>query len=82
MLTNVSENWGPGATLNVDGIVYLPNADVTLRGNMGSSSSGCPKVVTNTLTVGGDVNLTHTGQACSSLNVQQWAQPRSPSLVR
>jgi hypothetical protein len=81
-LTNVSEDWGPGATLTVDGVVYLPNADVTLRGNMGSSSSGCPKVVTNTLTVGGDVNLTHTGQACSSLNVQQWAQPRSPVLVQ
>jgi Flp pilus assembly protein TadG len=82
LTTGISEDWGPGATLTVDGVVYLPNADITLRGNMASSSSGCPKLVTNTLTIDGGVSLSHSGQACESLKVQQWATPRSSILVQ
>jgi Flp pilus assembly protein TadG len=83
VLTNgVDEDWGPGAALVVDGVIYLPKADLTLRGNMASSSSGCPKLVTNTLTLNGGVSLSHSGQNCSALLVPQWASPRSTILVQ
>jgi hypothetical protein len=73
-LTNaVDENWGPGATLNVDGVVYLPNANVTIHGNPSSNSPLCAKFVINTLTSDGSVNLNQTAQGCASLGVQQWA---------
>jgi Flp pilus assembly protein TadG len=78
----VDANWGPGATLNADGIVYLPNSDLTLRGNSGSSASACAKLVINTLTVNGSVALTHTGAACTSLGVKQWASPAGSYMVQ
>ena len=74
-LTNTSEDWGSGTTINVDGLVYLPNADVTLQGNPSSNSPICTKVVVNTLTSNGSVNLGQTLQGCSSLGVQQWGGP-------
>ncbi len=72
-LTNtVDEDWGPGATLNMDGIVYLPNADVKIHGNPSSNSPLCAKLVVNTLVSDGAVNLNRTAQGCSNLGVQEW----------
>lgn len=78
----VNADWGPGATLKADGIVYLPNSDLTLRGNAGSSASACAKLVISTLTVNGSVAMTHTGAACASLGVKQWATPSGSYMVQ
>jgi hypothetical protein len=74
-LTNaVDDDWGPGATLNIDGLVYLPRVNVTIHGNPSSNSPSCAKLVVNTLTSDGSVNLNQTAQGCSNLRVQQWTE--------
>lgn len=74
-LTNaVDDDWGPGATLNIDGLVYLPHANVKIHGNPSSNSPSCAKLVVNTLTSDGSVNLNQTAQGCSNLGVQQWTE--------
>jgi len=45
----VANDWGPGATLNVDGVVYLPNSDVELQGVANSNANKCTKIVTKDL---------------------------------
>lgn len=77
----VDTSFGPGATLAADGIVYMPNASLSLGGNAGSSSGGCTKIVANTVTIGGAVDLRQSAAACSSLRVTQWAIPRGVLLT-
>ena len=72
-LTSTDDDWGPGATINVDGLVYLPNADVKIHGNPSSNVPSCSKIVVNTITSDGSVNLGQTTSGCSTLGVQQWA---------
>ncbi len=74
-LTNsVDDTWGPGATFNADGVVYLPKANVTTRGNAGSSNSACTVFVTNSFTTNGSINLnfSQVAGACSALGVKQY----------
>lgn len=74
-LTNgVDNNWGPGATLNPDGVVYLPNSGVTLRGNSASNIARCTKFVANSFQTNGSVNLSfeQIASGCASLGVEQW----------
>ena len=40
LTNNVNDDWGPGATFNVDGVVYLPNADLVMHGSGASNNSG------------------------------------------
>ena len=73
--TAVNNSWGPGATLNLDGIAYLPYANLTTKGNSASSNSQCSKIVLNTLTTNGSINLSfaHTSAGCATLGVKQYA---------
>jgi Flp pilus assembly protein TadG len=74
-LTNgVDDSWGPGATFNADGVVYLPKANVTTKGNSASNNSSCTVFVTNTFTTNGSINLTfsQTTNGCSNLSVKQY----------
>jgi Flp pilus assembly protein TadG len=74
-LTNgVDESWGPGANINVDGLLYLPNADLTISGNAASGNSGCTKIVTRQFTTNGSVNLnfSQTASGCTSLRLKQY----------
>jgi hypothetical protein len=74
-LTNhVNDTWGPGATFNADGLVYLGNADVVTHGVTGSSNSKCSKFVMNSFTTDGNVNLNldQSAGACSALGLKQW----------
>ena len=41
----VNGDWGPGATLNADGIIYLPKADLKIHGNPSSNNPICTKFV-------------------------------------
>ena len=75
-LTNgVDDDWGPGATLNADGVIYLPNANVVVHGNSASNNSHCTKYVANTFTSNGSVNLNfqQSSSACASIGMQQYA---------
>jgi hypothetical protein len=71
--TVVSEDWGPAATFNADGVVYLPYADVTMHGSGASNNSNCTKIVTNTFTTDGSVDLNFSqSSGCTTLGVKQW----------
>ena len=71
----VNGDWGPGATLNADGIIYLPKADLKIHGNPSSNNPICTKFVLNSFTSDGSVNLNQTAQGCSNMGVKQWKGP-------
>jgi len=76
MLTNVDNGWGPGATFNADGIVYLPNSDVELQGVAQSGNTyKCSKFVTKSFTTKGSVNLnfSQVKEGCEVIGMKQWA---------
>lgn len=70
----VDNKWGPGATLNVDGLAYLGNSNVTTDGNTGSNNSQCSKFVFNSFTTNGSVDLQLQQQtnACAAIGLKQW----------
>jgi hypothetical protein len=78
----VDSGWGPGATIVADGVIYLPNANLNLGGNAGSSANGCTKIVANTVVIAGAVDLRQSLQTCSALQVHQWATPKSVILIQ
>ncbi|HEX9906347.1 MAG TPA: hypothetical protein VGA77_15450 [Propylenella sp.] len=60
ILTNgVDHDWGPAATLNPDGVVYMPNTNLVTRGNSASNTTSCAKLVTNSFTTNGAVNISY-----------------------
>jgi hypothetical protein len=72
-LTNqVDNDWGPGATFNVDGLVYLPNSRAKMHGNNSSNSPLCAKFVFKSFVSNGSVNLNQSPQGCAALGVKQW----------
>jgi hypothetical protein len=75
VMTNVANNWGPGATFNADGIVYLPNSDLQMQGVAGSGNYRCSKIVSKTFTTKGSVNLNFAQVAagCEAISMKQWA---------
>ncbi len=78
LTAGVDQDWKAGVTLNLSGLVYMPKANVTLRGNSSNAntSTSCAKYVVNTFTVDGSVDLvlSHTAQGCSTLQVDQWSE--------
>ncbi|HLH87231.1 MAG TPA: pilus assembly protein TadG-related protein [Xanthobacteraceae bacterium] len=79
VLTNTDSPWGiadtfgPGATFNADGVVYLPRSNVTWHGSGASNNNKCTKFVLNTFTTDGSVNLNFSQTSgCTTLGVQQW----------
>jgi hypothetical protein len=72
---NVQDNWGPGATFNADGVVYLPNTDLQMRGIAGSGNSRCTKFVTRTFETHGSVTLdfAHNQDGCKNVHMHRWA---------
>ena len=75
MTFKVANDWGPGATLNVDGVVYLPNSDVELQGVANSNANKCTKIVTKTFTTKGSVSLdfSQVTAGCKLIGMQQWS---------
>jgi hypothetical protein len=73
----VDSSWGPGATFAADGVVYMPNASLSLGGNASSASTGCTKIVANQITMGGAIDVRQTPTGCDTLKVKQWSVPRS-----
>ena len=83
-LTNgVDNDWGPGATFNIDGVVYLPQSDVLMRGVSGSGLSGCTKMIVNTLRTNGAVDIAfhQDEKVCAQLGVNRWGdEDKAPYL--
>ncbi len=76
LTTNVSSKWGPGATFNADGVVYMPYADVTASGVAASNNYHCSKIVTHTFDTNGnvDLNFAQTNGGCSTIGLKQWVE--------
>jgi Flp pilus assembly protein TadG len=72
----VSTKWGPGATFNADGVVYMPSADITASGVAASGNYKCTKIVTHTFSTNGNVNLNfaQTSSGCSTIGMKQWQE--------
>jgi hypothetical protein len=73
-LTNsVDDTWGPGATFNADGVVYLPHTNMTMHGSGASNNYQCTKFVVNTFTTDGSVNLNFAQtNGCTTIGMKQW----------
>ncbi|HET7681948.1 MAG TPA: TadE/TadG family type IV pilus assembly protein [Xanthobacteraceae bacterium] len=71
----VANNWGPGATFNVDGVVYLPNSNVEMQGVAASNNYKCSKLVSKTFTTKGAVSLdfSQVTSGCKTIGMQQWS---------
>jgi len=71
----VSNNWGPGATFNADGLVYLGKSDVVTAGITGSGNAKCSKFVMNSFVTNGAVNLntSQNSAGCTALGLKQWS---------
>ena len=72
LTNNVEARWGPGATFNADGLVYLSNSNVVTDGNTSSSNSKCTKFVMNQFTTNGRVALDFAQTNCAALGLKQW----------
>jgi Flp pilus assembly protein TadG len=72
----VSSRWGPGATFNADGVVYMPYEDLTASGVAASNNYQCSKLVTHTFSTNGNVNLNfaQTNGGCSTVGLKQWVE--------
>ncbi len=68
----VSASWGPGASLIIDGINYLPRTEVTLSGVAATGASNCSKLVSHSFRINGGVNLTQDGSGCKDGKVTQF----------
>jgi hypothetical protein len=75
VLTNVDNDWGPGATFNADGVVYLPNSNLQTQGVASSGNYRCSKIVTKTFTTKGAVSLdfAQAKAGCEAISMKQWA---------
>jgi hypothetical protein len=69
---DVDHDWGPGATLNADGVIYMPNSHLRVHGNPSSNNPLCTKFVLRSFVSNGAVNLNQSVQGCSALGVKQW----------
>ena len=76
VLTNsVDDTWGPGATFNADGVVYLPHANMIMHGSGASNNYQCTKIVVNTFTTDGSVNLNFAQtNGCTTVGMKQWSE--------
>ena len=54
--------------------MYLPYASLVIHGSSASNNSLCTKIVVNTFTTDGTVNLnfSQTSNGCTSLGMKQW----------
>jgi type II secretory pathway pseudopilin PulG len=69
---NVDNTWGPGATFNADGLVYMGKSNVVTDGDTASANSKCTKFVMKTFTTNGHVDLDFAQSNCAAVGLKQW----------
>jgi hypothetical protein len=69
----VDNDWGSGATFKADGVIYLPNSNLSLSGNATSNVYNCAKIVANTISAGGSVNINFSQVVgdCTQIGMKQ-----------
>lgn len=70
--TNVNMHWHQYVSLSLDGIVYFPNAALTISGTVNSGPTGCAKLVSGGLFIDGSLTLSQSDTACSAAGVRQY----------
>ena len=75
LTNNVNNTWGPGASFNADGLVYLGNSNVVTDGDTASSNAKCTKFVMNQFTTNGhvDLNFTQSASTCAAIGLSNGA---------
>lgn len=73
LTTGVDANFGPGESLNFDGVVYMPNTNLTFHGNTSSGEGACSQLIVNSFTADGNasLNLQQSTSSCQALGVTQ-----------
>ena len=74
-------SWNSGATFSFDDIVYFPNAQLTVSGQVYSGPTGCSKLVVGEFTLNGAVNLKQSSVGCASMQVTQFFQPGTTQVT-
>jgi hypothetical protein len=69
LTSSIDATWSSGASLYVDGIVYMPNSNVTASGNFASGVGACTSIITKTFSGNGNISLKESQTACDALNV-------------
>jgi hypothetical protein len=75
LTSGVDNDWGPGASLNIDGVIYLPNSNIEMRGVASSNTDKCTKIVSNTFRTNGAVSLdfSQVPDGCNRIGMKQWS---------
>ena len=73
--------WKPGANINYDGVLYFPNAQLTVSGNMSVGPAGCAKIVAGEFTLNGNVGLSQSAAGCAAAGVTQYTWPGTPAIA-
>ena len=73
LTTGVDANFGPGESLNFDGVVYMPNTNLTFHGNTSSGEGACSQLIVSSFTSDGNasLNLQQSTSSCQALGVTQ-----------
>lgn len=71
------------ASLSIDGVAYLPATDISLAGTLSGGTSGCGKVVANSIVTksGAQLKLQQSTAACNGLGVRQYSDPGTTTTV-
>ena len=71
LTANIDDDFGPGASLAFDGVVYMPHTNLTFHGNTQSSTGQCSTLVVNSFTSNGSGSITfsQSTSACLSAGV-------------
>jgi Flp pilus assembly protein TadG len=75
LTTDVDMSWGPGSSISADGVLYFPNAALTMSGSGNSNNSNCTKLVVNTLRANGSYDFSQSESGCAYINMKQYAAP-------
>jgi hypothetical protein len=70
--SNVDMTWKPGSSTFLDGVIYFPNARLTLQGSIAYGPGQCSKLVIGEFTLNGAVDLKQTAEGCTNMKVKQY----------
>ena len=76
LTSGVDVDIGPGGSLVFDGVIYMPNSNLTFHGNTSSGAIGCSKLIVNTFTTSGSGSLSFSrnSNACATAGVNQFSR--------
>ncbi len=79
--SGVDTTWKPGSFVKLSGVIYFPNASLTVQGNISMGPTDCAKIVSGEFTLNGSVNLKQTNAGCSGAGVAQYTFPGTSGVA-